>query len=235
MTSEEVIGRLKAVSHPTQKDIDGMKRYGINTDNSLCITMPELDKISREIRKQSKENRHKIALEIWESGIREARILAARIDVPELVTSEQMEDWVLDFDSWDVCDNTIMKLFSYSPLGWEKAIPWSHRDEEYVKRAGFVTMAMLAMHDKKTPDEAFYPFFERMLEEATDDRNFVRKAVNWALRQIGKSRTKVLYRKALETAAVMEKIDNKTARWIARDAIRELTTSKYVLKRFDGK
>jgi 3-methyladenine DNA glycosylase AlkD len=125
-----------------------------------------------------------------------------------------------------------MKLFSYSSIGWKKAIPWSKREPEFEKRAGFVMMAMLAMHDKKAKDEDFYPFLKRIKEEATDERNFVRKAVNWALRTIGKARTKNLYNLALEKAKEIEIMDNKTAKWIAKDAIRELTTSKYILKRF---
>jgi 3-methyladenine DNA glycosylase AlkD len=232
MTSDDVIAELKKQANRNPKDLAGMARFGINTENTLCLTMGKLDTIAKVIKKESPETRHKIALEIWESGIREARILAGRIDVPALVTSEQMEKWVKGFNSWDVCDNTIMKDFSYSAIGWEKAIPWSKRKEEYVKRAGFVMMAMLAMHDKKAPDERFYPFLDRIKEEATDERNFVRKAVNWALRTIGKSRTKNLYKLALEKGKEIADMDNKTARWIAKDAIRELTTSKYILKRF---
>jgi 3-methyladenine DNA glycosylase AlkD len=232
MTGEEVLDELKSQGNRNPKDLAGMARYGINTENTLCLTMGKLDAIASKIKKESKDDRHKIALEIWKSGIREARIVAARIDVPELVTAEQMEKWVKDFNSWDVCDNTIMKLFSYTKLGWDKAIPWSLEKEEFVKRAGFVMMAMLAMHDKKAKDEDFYPFLKRIKEEATDERNFVRKAVNWALRTIGKARTKNLYNLALEKAKEIEIMDNKTAKWIAKDAIRELTTSKYILKRF---
>lgn len=234
MTSKDVMTKLKAAANPNKKDLEGMARFGINTENTLCISMKPLDAIARGIKKEPKEVRHQIALEIWETGIREARILAGRIDVPELVTSEQMESWVKDFNSWDVCDNTIMKLFSYTELGWKKAIPWSKRKEEFQKRAGFVLMAMLAMHDKKAKDEDFYPFIERIKAEATDDRNFVKKAVNWALRQIGKSRTQILYKKAIATAKeIIEQYpDSKSANFIAKDAIRELTTSKYVLKRF---
>lgn len=253
MNSQEVIKKLKAAGSRNQKDLEGMARYGINTQNTLCISMPALTQIAKEIKKEPKEVRHQIALEIWETGIREARILAGIIDVPELVTSKQMESWVKDFNSWDVTDNTIMKLFSYSPLGWEKAIPWSMREPEYQKRAGFVLMAMLAMHDKNAKDEDYYPFFERIKQEATDERNFVKKAVNWSLRQMGKSKSKVLYKKALETANEILNETNlkikaleteslqtqnselaglKAARWIAKDAIRELNNTPYILRRF---
>ncbi len=234
MNSKEIVNKLKAASSHNPKDLEGMARYGINTENSLCISMGKIDKIGRMITKESKENRHQIAAELWETGIREARILAARIDVPELVESAQMESWTRDFNSWDVCDNTIMKLFSYTTLSWEKAIPWSKNKAEFIKRAGFVTMAMLAMHDKQATDEQFLPFLERIKEEAIDERNFVKKAVNWALRQIGKSRTKVLYKKALETAdEILKKYpDTPSAKFIAKDAIRELNTSEYILRRF---
>lgn len=123
MTFEEVMKKLKAASNPNQKDLEGMKRYGINIENTLCISMPTLDKISRLIKNESKENRHQIAEKLWKTGIREARILAARIDVPEFVTSKQMESWVLDFNSWDVCDNTVMKLFHIVLSGLKKLLP----------------------------------------------------------------------------------------------------------------
>lgn len=234
MNSKDVIKELKAAANPNQKDLEGMARFGINTENTLVISMPKMIEIARKVKKEPKETRHQIALEIWETGIREARILAGIIDVPELVTEKQMESWVKDFNSWDVCDNTIMQLFSYSPIGWEKAIPWSKKNEEFIKRAGFVLMATLPMRWKKEPDEKFLPFFERIIQEATDERNFVKKAVNWALRQLGKSKSKVLYEKALETSKViLEKYsDSKSARFIAKDAIRELTTSPYILRRF---
>lgn len=233
MNSKEVISLIKAAGRPNQKDLKGMARYGINTKNCLCISMPALTKIANLVKKEPIDVRHQIALDIWETGIREARILAGIIDVPELVNSAQMESWVKDFDSWDVCDNTIMKLFSYTPLGWEKAVPWSQREKEFEKRAGFVLMAMLGMHDKKADDERFYPFFNRIKEESTDERNFVKKAINWALRQIGKSRNKNLYQKALSVARELSESENKTARWIGRDAFKELSTTEYVLKRFN--
>lgn len=234
MTSKDVIAELKKAANPNQKDLDGMRRFGINTENTLVISMPKMNEIARLVKKEPKETRHQIALEIWETGIREARILAGIIDVPELITKKQMESWVKDFNSWDVCDNTIMKLFSWTDLGWEVAIPWSKRKPEFEKRAGFVLMAMLPMHYRKEPDERFFPFFERIKEESIDERNFVKKAVNWALRQLGKAKSKALYEKALETAKEILEMHptSRSANFIAKDAIRELTTSSYILKRF---
>jgi 3-methyladenine DNA glycosylase AlkD len=133
-----------------------------------------------------------------------------------------MEKWVLDFDYWEICDQCCMNLFEKTGFAYEKAIEWSLRDEQFVKRAGFVLMARLAVSDKKADDSRFEQFFPMMLREADDERNFVKKAVNWALRQIGK-RNLGLNEKAIETAMEIQKIDSKSARWIASDAIRELS------------
>lgn len=235
MRANEVIGRLKSVANYNEKDIQGMARFGIKVENALVVSMPNITNLAKEIKKEvvDLDERHGLALDLWRSKYREAKLLAAVIDSPQKLTKEQMEEWVSDFDSWDICDNTIIKLFSYSELGWEKAIPWSKSDKEFVKRAGFVLMACLAIHDKRAKDEDFYPFFERIKAEAYDDRNFVKKAVNWALRQIGKSRTKNLYKMALKTAkeilkeipyksSAMKTEQKKAARWIANGAINEL-------------
>jgi 3-methyladenine DNA glycosylase AlkD len=143
------------------------------------------------------------------------------IENPKEVSVEQMERWVRDFDSWDVCDQCCSNLFDKTQFAYEKAVEWSTRDEEFVKRAGFVLMACLAVHDKKAKDEALLRFLPIIKGGATDDRNFVRKAVNWALRQIGK-RNLILNRKAVETATEIYQLNTKNARWIASDALREL-------------
>lgn len=202
--------------------------------------MPELRKIAKEIRqefkidppspkasegrgKNSAENRHKLALELWKSGIHEARILAGLIDEPALVTGKQINDWAEGFDSWDVCDQVCMNLFDKTEFAWEKPFELAKRKEEFVKRTGFALMAALAFHDKTADEKKFLKFFPIIKREATDERNFVRKAVNWALRQIGK-RNKNLCREALKLAREIQKEnpDNKTAKWITGDAIREL-------------
>jgi len=155
------------------------------------------------------------------------------IDDPKMVTEEQMESWVKGFDSWDVCDQCCMNLFDKTSLAYHKAVEWSAREEEFIKRASFAMMACLAWHDKKADDKQFESFFPIIIREAPDNRNFVKKAVNWALRQIGK-RNLSLNRKALETAREIQAMDSKSAKWIASDAIRELT-SEAVLKRLQVK
>ena len=147
-------------------------------------------------------------------------MLASMIDEPQLVSSQQMEAWVGDFDSWDLCDQVCGNLFVKTPYAYEKAVAWCHREEEFVRRAGFVMMAELAVHDKQASDEAFVPCFALIKQYAVDDRNFVKKAVNWALRQIGK-RNSHLLALAQECAYELQKMESKAARWVANDALRE--------------
>lgn len=218
MKYEEILKQLKSLSNP--EAIEGMARFGINPNNTYGVSIPDLRKIAQETGKD-----HTLALQLWSSGIHEARILAGMIDEPEKVTGEQMEAWVADFDSWDVCDQVCSNLFDKTGLAYQKAIEWSDREEEFVKRAGFVLMAALAVHDKKAGDEKFLEFLPVIKKEAFDDRNFVKKAINWALRQIGK-RNMNLNRAAIETAKEIQGIDSKAAKWIASDALRELTDEK---------
>ena len=229
MTYEEIMSKLGKMASHNPKDLAGMARFGINIDKAWVISIPKLRKFAKEIKKEP--NRHELALALWDSEIHEAKVLAGLIDDPICVTNEQLEKWVLDFDSWDVCDQVCSSLFDKAELAYQKAICWSGRKEEFVKRAGFVLMAVLSVHDKLAPDNVFEEFLGICKKEATDERNFVRKAVNWALRSIGKSRNANLYVKSLKTAYEISKIDNKTAKWIAFDAIRELE-SEYIKKRF---
>lgn len=193
-----------------------MARYGINPHNTLGVSVPNLRAIAKEIGKD-----HGLAAELWASGVHEARILAAFVDDPKQVDSAQMERWVADFDSWDVCDQTCGSLFDKTALAYTKAAQWSGRGEEFVKRAGFVLMACLAVHDKQAPDDNFLAFLPAISREAGDDRNFVKKAVNWALRQIGK-RDAALNKAAISTAVDIQGREEKGARWIGSDALREL-------------
>ncbi|MDP4173806.1 MAG: DNA alkylation repair protein [Bacteroidota bacterium] len=218
MTKDEIILKIKSLYNPL--NIKGMARFGINSENTFGVSMPVLRTIARENRKN-----HTLALELWETGIHEAKILAALIDNPKEVTEEQMEHWVLGFDSWDVCDQCCMNLFDKTQFSYEKAFQWSKRKEEFVKRAGFVIMASLAIHDKKAEDKKLEEFLTVIEREAYDERNFVKKAVNWALRQIGK-RNFFLNNSALLTAERILKQDSKSARWIAKDAIKELSGDK---------
>jgi len=196
-----------------------MERFGINPRNTYGVSIPVLRTMAKELGKS-----HSLALKLWESGIHEARILASMMDVPDRVTNEQMERWVKDFDSWDVCDQCCSNLFDKTELAYQKAYEWSSRPEEFVKRAGFVLMAALAVHDQKAPNARFLKFLKTIRREAADERNFVRKAVNWSLRQIGK-RNLELNRAAIVTAKTIRKMDSNGARWIASDALRELTSA----------
>ena len=222
---DEIVRKLKSLSNP--KAVAGMARFGINPDNTYGVSIPNLRKMAKEIRKD-----HNLAQQLWSSGIHEARILAGMIDEAEIVTEKQMEGWVRDFDSWDVCDQVCMNLFEDTPFASKKAVAWSKRKEEFIKRAGFVLMARLSVSNKKADDKQFEKFLPIIKRESADNRNFVKKAVNWALRQIGKRNLR-LNKKAIETAKEIQEIDSKTAKWIAADALRELT-SKAVQKRISA-
>jgi 3-methyladenine DNA glycosylase AlkD len=211
-----ILAELRAQANP--KNVEGMARYGINPHNALGVSVPFLRGIAR------REGRdHEVAEQLWASGIHEARILAALMDKPDEITEEQMERWARDFDSWGVCDQCCGNLFDRTPFAWRKAAEWSERREEFVKRAGFVLMAALAVHDKRAADEAFLKFLPVVQRESSDGRNFVRKAVNWALRQIGK-RNAALNAEAIRVARSIQAMDSRSARWIATDALRELTS-----------
>lgn len=216
MPYNEIIQRIKSLANP--ENVEGMARFGINPANTYGVSVPVLRKMARETGRD-----HELALVLWASGIHEARLLACFIDRPDMVTEAQMEGWVKDFDSWDICDQCCSNLFDRTPVAHEKAVAWCEREEEFVRRAGFVLMAALSVHDKKASDEAFLRFLPLIKEYATDQRNFVKKAVNWALRQIGK-RNRKLNGAALKTAEEIKKIDSRSARWIASDAIRELSS-----------
>jgi 3-methyladenine DNA glycosylase AlkD len=214
MTLDQIMAILQ--KHANAQAVEGMAKFGIRPAHALGISIPILRKIARETGKN-----HVLALELWSTGIHEARILASMIDDHQYVSSQQMEDWVNDFDTWDICDQVCGNLFDKTPYAYQKVIEWCHREQEFARRAGFVMMAELAVHDKQAPDEAFLPFFPLIQQYAVDERNFVKKAVNWALRQIGK-RNSHLCVQAIEWANTIARIDSKAARWIAKDALREL-------------
>ncbi len=215
-TLDSVLAELKAKGNP--RVIEGMARYGIHTSKAYGVSVPQLRDISRKIGQN-----HELALRLWTTGIHEGRIVAGLIDDPTLVSEAQMENWAKEFDSWDVVDGTCGNLFDRTPYAVAKAHEWSERKEEYVKRAGFVMMAELAVHDKKQANKTFTDFLPLTIREASDERNFVKKAVNWAIRQIGK-RNLDLNAAAIRTCKDIQKIDSRSARWIAADALRELTS-----------
>lgn len=222
MQCENILKKLKALSNP--KAVEGMARFGINPENTLGVSVPNLRKMAKEIGKD-----HSLALKLWGSGIHEARMLASMIDDSNQVTSEQMDAWIKDFDSWDVCDQCCMNLFYKTPMAWEKAVEWTKREKEFEKRAGFALMACLAWYEKEALDKKFLVFLATIKREAGDNRNYVKKAVNWALRNIGK-RNPNLNEKAIKAAKEIQEMDSRTAKWTASDAIRELT-SEAVQKR----
>lgn len=214
MNDVRIMATLKRLRNP--RNIAGMARFGINPKNTLGISIPKLRALAKEIGRD-----HALAQKLWASGIHEARILASMVDEPARVTPAQMDRWVRGLDSWDVCDNVCGNLFDKTPHAWKKAIAWSKRSREFEKRAGFALMAYLAWHDKNARDAQFEKFLPHLARGATDERNFVKKAVNWALRQIGK-RNRALNRAAIRTARAIAQIDSRAARWIAADALREL-------------
>ncbi|MBA4416869.1 MAG: DNA alkylation repair protein [Syntrophus sp. (in: bacteria)] len=225
MIYKQIIKRLESMANPV--NVAGMARFGINPHNTLGISVTDLRKIAKEVGKD-----HGLAQQLWRSGIHEARILATLVDVPQMVTEAQMEEWVKDFDSWDVCDSCCMNLFRKTDYAYNKACEWGEREEEFIKRAGFALMATLAVHDKKADDGVFQSLLSIIEREAGDERNYVKKAVNWALRQIGK-RNRRCNSLAVEAAERIEKAGLKSGRWIARDALRELRDRK-VLGRLKG-
>jgi 3-methyladenine DNA glycosylase AlkD len=220
-------------SHGSERDRAGMARYGINVKNAFGVSIYVLRPIAKRLGTD-----HKLALALWRTGNHEARLLACFVDDPALVTEPQLEAWAASFDSWDICDQATTSLFDLTPFGWPKAVEWAARSEEWVKRAGFALMAGLAVHDKTAPDKAFLALLPVIERGAFDERNFVKKAVNWALRNIGK-RNRALNAAAIacaerirdaanERAAGPRGGDPKTraARWVAADALRELTSEK---------
>ena len=217
----------------SERDRQGMALYGINVEDAFGVSVYVLRKMVTDLGTD-----HALALALWATGNHEARLLACFVDDPAAVTEQQVEAWARDFDSWDLCDQATTSLFDQTPHAWPKAIAWAARDEEWVKRAAFSLMAGLAVHDKVAHDEAFTRLFPIIEAAANDDRNFVKKAVNWALRNIGK-RNPTLNAAAIACAERILEAANeraggsrggdvgaRAARWVASDALRELTSDK---------
>lgn len=218
MGPRSVISLLKKQSNP--KNVAGMARFGINPKNRLGIKIPFLRALAKKIGKD-----HKLALQLWKSKIHEARLLAGFIDDYKLITPQQMDSWAKDFDSWDRCDQVCSNLFDKTPWAYQKSRQWTKSSKEFVRRAGFVMMACLAVHDKKAPDKKLLQFFPLIKKYSTDERNFVKKAVNWALRQIGKRHPK-LRKPAISLARKLANSKSPSARWAGKDALRELSSKK---------
>lgn len=199
----------------SERNLLGMQRFGINFKKAYGVNIPVLRKLAKDYKKN-----HDFALVLWESKIHELMLLAIFIDDYKQVTKAQMNKWVKDFASWDICDQCCSNLFEKTPYAFEKVFEWSKSKDEFVKRAAFAMIAAMAVHRKKTEDIEFLDFFPLIEREAYDERNFVKKAVNWALRQLGK-RSKLLFDEAVEVAKRIEQQDSKAAKWIAKDALRE--------------
>lgn len=214
-TYAAILQELHARANPA--NVAGMAKFGINPQGTLGISIYELRKLAKTIGVQ-----HELALQLWETGLHEARILASYIDDPALVTEAQLERWVVDFDSWDVVDQ-VCELIAKTPLAYAKIFEWSTRPEEFVKRTAFALIAELAVRDKQATDEQLAQFFPVIVRAANDERNFVKKAVNWALRNLGK-RNLALNAQAIATAHEIQALGTRPARWIAADALRELTS-----------
>jgi 3-methyladenine DNA glycosylase AlkD len=227
MDYQEIIRKLRSMAN--RKNVEGMARYGINPNNTLGVSIYVLRDLAKRIPKD-----HPLAQRLWDSGIHEARILACYIDDPDKVTPGQMEKWAKDLDSWDVCDQVCTSFFDQTRHAHAKAVEWSSRPEEFVKRAGFALVAGLAVHDRQADDRAFKKFLPLIKREAVDERNYVKKAVSWALRNIGK-RNLALNRAAVGAAEEIQKIDSRIARWIASDALRELKSEKIRKRLGSGK
>jgi 3-methyladenine DNA glycosylase AlkD len=214
----QIMERLRSMAAPD--GIAGMAKFGINTQDAYGISLWDLRKLAKEI-----ETDHSLAGQLWATDVHEAKILASIVDDPKQVNEAQMESWVIGFDSWDICDQVCDNLFGLTPFAWTKAVEWSSRPEEFVKRAGFVLMCVAAVHHKKASDQELEAFFPLIVQQANDERIYVKKAVNWALRQIGK-RNLTLNARAIQVAKQVLSLSTRPARWIASDALRELTSAK---------
>lgn len=227
MTQDDIIKKLKSLSRP--EELKAMERFGINPGKAFGgIRIPDLKKIALEIGKN-----HETAQKLWKTGIHEARLLAVLIEDPKKVTEKQMDIWVKDFDTWDICDTCCMHLFRKTKFAYSKINQWSSNRKEFIKRAAFTLIASLAVHEKNALDETFSSFFDIIILYSNDERNYVKKAVNWALRSIGKKNI-ILNKLAIKTAYEIKKTGSKSAVWIANDAIRELESEK-IQKRFKKK
>jgi 3-methyladenine DNA glycosylase AlkD len=218
MNTNQIIKELKKLSNPQDKK--GMKRFGINPEKALGIRIWKLRKLAKKISKN-----HQIATELWDTDIHEARLLATMIDEPEEVTEKQMDEWVSDFNSWDICDQCCSNLFDKTQFLHKKILEWSKDQREFVRRAGFVLISTSSIHRKNWEDKEFERYFPLIEKYSDDERNFVKKAVNWAIRQVGK-RNKKLNKKCIALSKKIQKKDSKAAKWIASDAIRELQSEK---------
>ena len=215
MLVAEVLSRLRSMQNP--QTVAAMAKQGIVPRAALGLSNAQLHQVAEDIGID-----RLIAQQLWASGIHDARVLASLVDDPERVTPKQMERWVRDFDNWALCDACCFNLFDKTPFAYAKAVAWSARKEEYVKRAAFSLVAALAAQDQKAPDSEFLRFFPIIRREAGDERPLVRKAVAWALKEIGR-RNRSLRRLVTDTVKELDQMEAKSAHWIASDVLKDLT------------
>jgi 3-methyladenine DNA glycosylase AlkD len=213
--SDRLIRALQAKADP--ENVKGMKRFGIRGGQILGVSINDIRKLAKGIQD------HELALELWHTGIHEARLMASIVDDPKLITREQMDEWANDFESWDICDQVCTNLVDASLLAYELILKWASSEKEFIRRAAFATIAGVAVHNKTMKDEEFEPFLDLIIQDSSDERNFVKKAVNWALRNIGKRNVPLCHR-AIEIANQIGQINSRSAHWIAKDALRELNS-----------
>ncbi len=214
MTTNDILKRLESAG--SAANVAGMARYGICPAKAFGVATPVTRAIAKEIGHDTE-----LASALWSTGVLEARMIAAMIADPREITEAEVERWVREFDCWSVCDSACIGLLWRTPFAWRKVREWSKREPEYERRAAFALLAALAVHDKKATDRQFVTTLDFILKAADDDRNYVKKAVNWALRQIGK-RNAALRGEAIEVAEALAKSESRSARWIGHDALREL-------------
>ncbi len=221
MDSQQIITRLKSMEN--SDNVAGMARFGISSKNTFGVSVRNLRILAKGIKREcdDKKELHDTAIKLWNSQIHEARMLATIVEQPDLVSEDQADSWVKDIDSWDICDGFCLNLIDKTSFAFEKIEEWVRSDSEFVRRAAFSLLAGLAVHRKDASDSDFEKFFPIIKKYSTDERNFVRKSVNWSLRQVGK-RNKTLLPKAIDLAEEIETLDSKTARWVAKDALKEL-------------
>ena len=214
-TVSDVLQQLQALATP--KDLANLQRFGITAANPLGVSMANIQKVARTMARD-----HALASALWDTGVYEARLLTAYVDDPAQVTIAQMDRWCLDFDSWGICDTLCFALFDRTPHAWRCIDKWGSARQEFVRRAAFALMASLAVHDKKAADDLFLQRLPRIEEAATDARDLVRKGVSWALRTTGR-RNAALHAAALDVARRLAVSGDAGARWVGKDAVRELT------------
>jgi len=206
--------------HSTKRTLAGMARYGLPSENALGVSVSDLHVLAKKLGRN-----HLLATALWKTGCYEARMLACFVDEPERVTAVQMDRWCRDFDNWGICDTACFHLFDRTSFAWDKARQWSKSPSEFIKRAGFALMASLVAHDKSARDLQFLALLPLIEEGARDERNFVKKAVNWALRTIGKH-SLILNKAAVTTAKRLAASKEAAPRWVGKDALRELASPK---------